>query len=628
VSRRPGLRRFSLKLGNQVLHYYALLIIALCSWPIPALSCGQPYQMKLILDLNTADMDSVVSALKETPVNTVTTSIAWSVVEPIPGKYSFEPYVKAFDRLTQEGYCLNVILDTSGRLLLGNNRQPQTDVKAVPNWLAQQIHKMPFAKDFYGNNTASMLSVADIAHLPYLQKFYEESLAFLARSYRDKVAFVAPGVSSELEIKYTQSGYRFEDYSPETQQLFRKFMTATGKPEVDLPVIDYQSFFTGGAPKPHPYRDDLQEFRKDMLVRYYCARTATIRSSGFKAFGYFGGPFQLHDMIYGSGVIEKAPKCFDGIAIDHNFYDGHKIDTRPTYVSTIVNYATNLGFKEVIVGLYTERLGLAGMGASAVHDVLTAALKSVTPDRAIVGVEIGGFEITDPSARVVFAQDITKLIREVSHKPEPRKYTIAVLGSFTTFELWQGEYYFNRSIHQDALQDAVKMLETNPDITVRVISEDEFQKQAFSADAIYLPHVTAPTEQTVKAVNELIALGKPFIQDVRFAEFRPDGSPNPDYPLQAFGIASSQWMTQGGSFAYNSNSIQLPDKRSDFYASHLQMTARKGYFVAVPENNQTGGIFIRGPNTLALGIVPQFMGPEWQAVTLKEITKLIDDERR
>ena len=164
-----------------------------------------PIFSKFVPDGNTASVESVVQALSAAPINTVSTTIAWRVVEPVEGKLDLAPYFPFLDGLVAKGYRLIVVLDSSGRGML-NAQRAVTATPAFPGWLVDKAPEA-LAKDFFGGE-ASQLDYFEPDHFRFLQRFYEYTLDVLKARYRENIIAVAPGIMSELEIKYFQTSRR------------------------------------------------------------------------------------------------------------------------------------------------------------------------------------------------------------------------------------------------------------------------------------------------------------------------------------------------------------------------------------------------------------------------------------
>ena len=150
-------------------------------------------------DIHTYDtkhLERLVTILKSAGINTVTLPIAWSVIEPEPEQYDFTRYSVALDLLTQQGFNLLLILDSSRRKLVSQDNQFTTDI-AAPPWLFQRYPDAVtidfFGASGFGNQDQSRnfdypydLDYHDTQHLAAIERFYNKAITFFRQRYGDK----------------------------------------------------------------------------------------------------------------------------------------------------------------------------------------------------------------------------------------------------------------------------------------------------------------------------------------------------------------------------------------------------------------------------------------------------------
>ncbi|MGF1529000.1 MAG: hypothetical protein ACFCBW_19770, partial [Candidatus Competibacterales bacterium] len=104
-------------LGAWVKGLLAVLVVAWWTGAV-AQDHGRAVAKFVSGDLYTFDqthLEALSRALKAAHINTIANPLAWSVVEPEPGRFAFSPYRASFDYLREQGYRLVVVLDTWGR---------------------------------------------------------------------------------------------------------------------------------------------------------------------------------------------------------------------------------------------------------------------------------------------------------------------------------------------------------------------------------------------------------------------------------------------------------------------------------------------------------------------------------
>ncbi len=586
---------------------------------------------KFVPDGDTANVANVVAALSTTPVNTVSTTITWRVVEPVEGHLDLAPYYPFLDGLVAKGYRLLIILDSSGRGLLDAQRTVTT-TPAVPGWVVQRAPEA-FATDFFGGASAQ-LDYFDPVHFERLQAFYAYALDALKARYPNDIVAVAPGIMSELEIKYSQDGFKWRSFTPNAQANFDLFLTQHGRPAAPMPVPAYGNPLAGGSPHHEPLLPALMEFRELAVTNYACALTALIRSRGFWAFGYFAQPLAYHDGIYATGAIERCVECFDAISIDYNFYNGYATERRPDVVPALMSYALGLGYRHLVAGLYVERFRdpKTDRFDETILPVLKQSLVGLPPDERIIGLDVGGLTPAEFPLLEKYG-----LVLPAKRAPVPERRTapirIGVLASMTNSLLWHGEWSNDRQMLQDALLRAYTVLRAVPDFEVSMIAEEPIRRNPAMLegfDVVYLPHVTAVDERVRTALANYVAGGGRLAQDERFDSFTPDGTFRPSSFDATFGIGGQQWEHRDATFCLGGQLVKFPRQQRK-YASFSRYAPTKGFTLGLEDLDHPGtGLVLRGPRTLALGYLGQLMedtprAPAWTALFVAELRALAAD---
>lgn len=570
----------------------------------------------------------VVEALSNAPINTVSTTIAWRVVESTEGRFNLAPYYPFLDALVAKGYRFIVILDSSGRGLLNDQRQAST-TPAFPGWIVEKVPGA-LARDFFGGET-SQLDYFEPAHFEYLKRFYEYTLDALKARYKESIVAVAPGIMSELEIKYFQTGFKWLSYTANAQANFDYFLRSRGQPAAPMPVLAYGNPLAGGSPHREPLMPALMEFREVAVKNYACALTELIRSRGFWAFGYFAQPLAFHDGIYATGAIERCVECFDAISIDYNFYNGYSTERRPEVVPALMSYAIGLGYRNLVAGMYVERFRdpKTDQVDETILQVLKASIDSLPRDERIIGMDVGGLNPSEFPLLKKYGL-VLPARRAPPAQGKRAKIRIGVLASMTNSLVWHGEWSNDRQLLQDALLSAYTVLHAVPDFDVRIIAEEPIRRnpemlEAF--DVVFLPHVTAVDDRVRGALVSYHAGGGRLAQDERFDSFASDGTFRPSALDPLFGIGGQQWEHHDATFCLGGQEVRFPRQQKK-YVSFSRFAPLKGFSLAMEDTERPGtGLVLHGPRTLAFGYLGQLMEDSprveaWKALFVWEIRAL------
>lgn len=560
----------------------------------------------------------LIERLFDSGANVATVSLPWRKIEPAQGEFAFEAYDRFLDTLVAKGFRLILLLDAGGRPLLDARGKVVLGETVIPPWVREQ-HPDGFSTDFEGVVSAEP-SVFDAGIQSSVARFFSETTRHYVQRYGERVSALAIGIQTEHEIKYGQEGYRWRDYGPAAREAFH---TLYGE---ELPKLNFASGI-GALPRVIETREVMAEFRRNSLARAVCALADTIRAAGGQPAGYFGEFFNSHDGIYGLDVIDVLPACLDLAIVDFNFFDGWEQVADPEVLPLLVNYAQGLGYAKVKAGLYFERWQAAAEAGSRLLPE-TRALLSQTVSRLdeADGIELGGFGDLASDGPEFIAETRSRLS---THSPErpPAERAIGVLAARTTFNLWHGERSNGRNIHHDALVRMFELLRNQPEFDVRVLGEERLSAQLESIDALVVPHQSALSEATRATLRDYVARGGILVQDMRLGEFESSGRHTGEWENALFGIGSIRW----GSHAQVCVEGQLlrvhppADGRHAFAA----LTAEEGHIVLMPLGPSAGeGLFLRGPSTLSLGIMPQLHDTPsadiWRKAFLAELRHMLD----
>ena len=502
-----------------------------------------------VADVFYQDPKTLVDSFRGTSFNTIATILAWSVFEKEHGHVDISMYYPQLDALTKAGYCLIVLIDTSGRVIRSDVAKLLVkDISTIPqssrpDWI-EKLAKNPNSIDFSGA-PGSTLDFEDVDSFSLVKNVYVSILRMLHHRYGNNIVGISPCITSECEVKYTQHGFRWQSYSPTSQKAFRTQLANWGLKPVDMPVMNYGTHLSNGNPRVQPMYPYLQRFREHSLRNYVCALTQIIRDASFKSIGYFGQTFTLGDGIYASGVIEKASSCFDIAAIDYNFYNGHGIEFKPDIPAFLADYGLALGYKQVLIGLYMERfrdeksLVVDRRGYEILHD----SLARIHPDERLAGVEIGNltgdeFRSLGYVKKLVATKTIHTKVSSLKTK------TVALYASVGNSYLWEGEWSNERQLLQDNLVATYSALKAILGIRLEIVTDEQMRERPWTLsqfDLIVLPHISAMPDDARSALIRYAALGGRLLADMRPDAYHLDGSVQIDGELRSvLGVGAVQ----------------------------------------------------------------------------------------
>lgn len=610
-----------------------LLAVLLVTFQPPARAAAHFVVTDLVAgDLFTFDdthLTQLINRLQTAGFNTVTTTIAWSVVEPQAGVFDFSPYIRVFDKLTSHGLNLLVILDSSMREILDQDIRP-TGAIAVPEWLLKRFPDAT-AEDF-SHQRSDNLDYADRRHLPFLDRFYRTTLAFLRRRYGNRVIAIAPGIMQELELKYAQWGYRWESYTTAAQDGFATWLKAHGSPAAKLPVINYSNELGHYRPHIEPLFAPFMRYRENALKDYVCRLSRIIRSYDYPAAGYFGQSMTSHDGIYALGIIEDLTGCLDSITVDYNYFDGWHIELDPYIIPLLVNYAHNLGYPKIMAGLYLEKYySNNGNFIDRYLQTTHKTLRLLTKQNLSKGVEIGNVKLDDLKKLQSLKLDALKKNQNSNTSAKSNEsYRIGIVASKWTFYLWHGEHSFGRNLIEDDLLANYRVLTTQPDFSVDVLGEHALLTRNLSQyDALILPLQTTLSPAALTAIRRYFGRGGRLVQDVQFDAFDTAGRPLTGWVNDLFGIGGISWHDQTATFIIDHRRLTLP-KQNHSYFTYTLLAPRPGHRLLMRLfNNPREGLMLRGDRTLTFGFLPLLINDPgkrhyWQHLYVSALRHLLN----
>ncbi len=558
------------------------------------------------------DPEALVGGFAGSGINTVATTIAWSVVEAHPGQIDASPYFPALDALTARGYCIILLLDTAGRAMHSEiARKYVADLATIPDssrpaWLADTVADL-HAVDFYGGVSRS-LEFENPAAREHAIRFYRGVIPTLLERYREHIVGFASCVTSECEIKFSQNGFRWESYSPLARAAFRDYQMSLGLAPQDMPVMDFPNHLAGGQPREVAAYPVMQAFREESLRRHACALSEVIGEFGQRRIGYFGQPFAFPDGIYATGVIEKVVDCFDVAVIDYNFYNGYAVELRPDIPAFITDYALALGYPEVMVGLYAERFRDPATGEvdARAYRVISDALAQVSPSARLLGAEVGNLTGTEFARLPGLSGQLERMTRDPLRAADamPR---VALYASIANSYLWQGEWSNGRQLLQDNLLATYRALKAQRGVELVIIADRHLaagDEALADIDVLVLPHLTTMPPAAREAILRHVERGGRVLADMQLDAFLPTGAIQADDRLRrALGIAAQQAFGQVMGFRNGAALVAFPAQRQ--YVGGFLLAPLPGFRVAYPALKGLGeGVVLQGAASTVFGYLP------------------------
>ena len=556
------------------------------------------------------DPAQLVNDFKGTGFNTLATTIVWSVVEKNHGEINLEPYYPALDALKKAGYCFIFLVDTSGRALHSDvakmlvkdmTKIPQS---SLPDWIG--IYS-PHAKavDFFGTPAAT-LEFEDEKSYALVESFYEEVLSKLKSRYPNNITAIAPCITTECEIKYAQTGFRWQSYSELAQVAFGDYLEANGLKREKMPMMNYGNHLGNGRPTPQPLYPQMQAYREDSLRHYACSISQLIHKNGMQSMGYFGQVFALPDGIYANGVVEKLSACFDVAAIDYNFYNGHGTEFKPDIPGFLSDYALTLGYKKMLVGLYMERFRdtTTYVVDPKGYELLKQSMQRIPASSKIAGVEIGNLT-GEEFKQLDFV--VPQVKRMTKGTPPAKGKKVGVYASVTNFYLWEGEWSNDRQVMQDDLLATYSHLRAMPGIDVGIITDKTMIERPWTLseyDVIVFPHVTTMPTKARIAIRRYLKEGGRAIADMQFDSYLPSGELQPDNSLKVMmGVGAQQSFSDSVTVSDGADSQKL--EKQNQYVNGFWIAPAEGSSIQLKNVSGAGeGLVSRSSSTISLGFMP------------------------
>lgn len=470
-------------------------------------------------------------------VKAVTIPVAWNIVEPEKGNISFDMYKPIIDTIVSNGFKLIIIIDAEGRAILKDGIEID---RSIPDWVWEE-YPDSVALDFEGNPTGTFDYCSDET-LDITTQFYNRTIAWFDENYGEHIEGFSPGIMGEGEIKFSQTGFRWQTYSERAQESFRVFLQNkygdisalndkmdtdyNSYQEISMPVINYNNTVVSPNIGESMLYTELMIFREDAIVNYVSTFTDVIHSNNYPTIGYFGQFMFPLDAIYATGVVSKCSDIFDIAVIDYNFFDGYKPDYNTVIPAYLTNLVSNLGYKKVYTGLYFERISLND-SAQFVSEVNNNIIADAHSD----GLEIGSLT-NNTKDTVTFTSPTYK---------KSEKSKIALYTSEWNYYKTHGENEIYQNYLSDSAVELFSMLEFELDIPVEVITD----KNVLEGDLKDFSLVLLPTQMFVasevkKQITEYGLQGGNLIQDFRFGEFDEYGKPTGDWGNEVFRIGALQ----------------------------------------------------------------------------------------
>jgi|GEM_PF-1111345 len=571
----------------------------------------------------------ITQDLQSRGINHATVYLNWCDVETTPGNFDFSAADAYFDKLTQDGLSLIMVLDMGGRPYFDAAGKLYVERSTVPEWVYEQVPDVRM-KNFSGKTTPQP-DFMNPALRELASRFIRETVGHMTVRYKDKILGFAIGLQEEHEIKYGQTGYEWRDYADAAQKAFRQQHGGAA-----LPVINYTSDIALGLPKVEPLLHAQKQFREARLKEATCFYANTIRSQGGRAMGYFGELFTAHDAIYATSIAEQLADCLDIAVIDYNFFDGYALSGDARVLPMLANYMASVGYKNIMVGAYVE-VWERVKKTDQLLPIISRSLSQALTLPNVIGYEIGGLQqqLTPHLAGTIDLEKLQALQVEpqppkASHPPKERA-RIGLLASTSNYYVWHGDRSGGINIHREALLAAWELLGNHPQLDVFVIGEKNLlpgDTLLPTLDAIMAPHQAALPAWVKQQLKAFWQQGGTLIQDMRLGEFDENGKPVFDWMHEVFGIDNVTWMPRGGFFRLENGQTLRLKHAPKLYTGYAALTPRKGWcLLATDIKNKRHGIMVRGERTLVFGATPQLVEDDtrdaWHQLFVREIIHTI-----
>jgi beta-galactosidase len=564
------------------------------------------------------------SLLSTAGVTHITFPLMWSRIEHNIGEFDWTYYDQLIGTLIAKGFKLILLLDAGGRTEFDETGSAVLDGPTVfPAWFRENIDY--FARNFY-QESVSQISFANTEALDHLCRFYRQTIGHYQAHYGQYIVGYAIGIQHEFEIKYSQNGYVWGDYS---SSCVSEFKAISGR---DPPVLDFGRSVVTSSEIDEAYFEWLQ-FRRKKLYECVERLTNIVHANGSLAYGYFGEFFTSHDGISSLAIVADLAELLDVAVLDYNFYDGWVRQSEVWKVPLMTNYAKALGYKKVYGGFYVERWqyepGAPNSPVSSeIFPIVAASIFEAKNAGLIDGVEFGGFGNVKLDLRNLASPFVKAALGAPSYVDHTARSTSVcyLVGSHSTFDWYVGERAFDRNIHADALLRSYELLSRDPNIIVKVVSDELIVRKPEilgAADFVYLCHQPILDPRFRKA----LAVGFQkyqfvLIQDVRFGEWSTDGRYQDSWCSELFHLEGIGWQN-GGDFIYRGARISMPAQKR-MYASHALLSSTDTSRLQVKSAENPGeGLILRDGRVLVLGYIPALVeGPgaqDWWMIFLNEV---------
>lgn len=549
-------------------------------------------------DIVYEDVDSVIEYVNALGCNALTVPVAWNLVEQEDGIIDYSIYTSIFDALIEKKIQIIVVIDAGGRPIL---KDGNIVGYSIPSWVYEKYPE-DIALNFDGEGGNSLDYFSD-KHISELLEFYNKTLDWLNDNYKDNIIGVAPGIMGEFEIKYAQTGFKWQSYTDNAKCAFRNYLLDKYESiqqinetlmtdydnidEIELPIIDYNNTVAFPNADEVLYTD-FMSFREDGIVEYAQNFTDAIRKHGFDTIGYFGQFMFPIDAIYASGVVQKCADLFDIAVIDYNFYDGYKVQYNSDIPAFLTNLVYNLGYEKVITGLYFERLSLDGK-----DDFIKELCSNIKRDGHSSGIEVGSMAYKTDN---IFGFDVKSTEYEESK--------IAIYTSEWNFYKTHGEYEEYQNYLSDSVVELYHILEFELNIPVEIISDNNILKGDLkNYDLVFFPCQMYIQRDIIEDIENYKQNGGKIIQDFRFGEY--DNYGNVINGSCVFEIESQ--MAISGEY----NISGKKDLNYEFALSPIYDVVPTAYMYSSEKTNKilmgqdSGYLCFMTENTLTWGFQPQ-----------------------
>jgi|GEM_PF-4485120 len=488
--------------------------------------------------------DVFLDDIKSWGANTIITDIPWMGVEKSEGQFDFSAYDPYLDHVRERGLNLILVLDTG--ILFGTDHS-NPDYQGAPKWL---FEKYPDARsqDFDGTSYPQLSFTHKEANQKY-QDYLSRAVRYYNGKYGDHVLAYNPNFNNQMETRFAQQGFKWQDYGPTAQAAYREWLqdeygsidklnarwrtSFSSFEEPRMLAVNYNQ--RGFDPDVAPQFIDVMKFREHALEGAVSGAADAIKDAHGKVYLHFGEVLTKIDAIFTS-PLELLAKYADVIAVDCHHLTGDGSVSDPSIVGLMVSHARANG-ATVIYEDSVEPIAPPEIGKR--RDVIVRESIRWAFANGATGLGFANFlHQWEKDGTYTFQHDIKGILddkKTFSQKP------VALYGSrWLPFTMHSTNDYYKDGKSYDPWQTNVqgmfKLLE-DAGVPVAVLSDEAIAKGMLDQyDALVMPYMVTVPEETLAKIKKFNEKGGALLQDMRFAEFSLTGERDASKIESLFGV--------------------------------------------------------------------------------------------